>query len=389
MKYKTVSTIAAILLAVLCAVWTTGCASAIFAGSLLCWRCELATMKTSLDGTVVDENGVPLDDVSLVARYSYPTWDYTDEETKTERRTVDGEFDIWKLGYNEAELSFHKDGYYSQRYKFRGSFGPSNDDVNTLKQHDMRVVLRKKGPRAPLYLLTERQLNYDMGNGTKTICDLTDSDGPKMVRVALDEKPETAKYMELDFKRDDKGEIELRDFPGILKSTGEPVKYPAVFIFRFHSDDPDDGLRLIDEGESYMEQHPFDGTVPNVDFDRKQILERQSGQERDRNTFASFSDFHNTASEDGYTLREVAIPVEQLITMEKKDDTVFVSWSGAPRFMFLKCGGRYGKASLICVYSGGRNVSTGYGELGDKFNPHFSFNLFLNKEPGDTNLTSY
>ena len=389
MKHRLFLIAAALCAVVLCAVWTTGCAASIYVGTLLYNRCELATMETSLDGTVVDENGESLDNVQLVARYSYPSWDYMDDETKTERRTVDGEFDIWKLGYDRVELNFSKDGYYSQRYKFRGTFGFSNYDMNTLKQHDMRVVLRKKGPRAPLYQLTERVLNYNMGNGTRTICDLADPGGPKLVRVALDGKPETAKYMELDFKRNDKGEIELREFPGILKSTGEPVTYPAVFIFRFHSDDPDDGLRLIDEGESYMEQHPFDGTTPHADFDREQILERQAGLERDRNVFASFEEFHDTAPEEGYTLREIAIPVEQMITMEKDNDVVFVSWNGGQRFMFVKCGGRFGKVSICRVYSGGRNVSTGYGELGENFDPHFFFNLFLNKNPGDTNLTCY
>lgn len=88
-------------------------------------------------------------------------------------------------------------------------------------------------------------------------------------------------------------------------------------------------------------------------------------------------------------IREIAIPVEQMITMEKDNDVVFVSWNGGQRFMFVKCGGRFGKVSICRVYSGERNVSTGYGELGENFDPHFFFNLFLNKNPGDTNLTCY
>ena len=99
-----------VCLAILCAVWTTGCAATIFAGALLVDRINLATLKTSLDGTVVDETGVPMKDVKLVARFSYPTWDYTRTKTKTERQTIDGKFDIWKLGYNDVDLSFYKMG---------------------------------------------------------------------------------------------------------------------------------------------------------------------------------------------------------------------------------------------------------------------------------------
>lgn len=93
-------------MALFCAVWTTGCAATIFAGVLLVDRINLATLKTSLDGTVVDETGEPMKDVNLVARFSYPTWDYTRTKTKTERQTIDGKFDIWKLGYNDVDLSF-------------------------------------------------------------------------------------------------------------------------------------------------------------------------------------------------------------------------------------------------------------------------------------------
>ena len=93
-----------VCMALLCAVWTTGCAATIFTGALLVDRINLATLKTSLDGTVVDETGVPMKDVKLVARFSYPTWDYTSSKTKTERHIIDGKFDIWKLGYCDVDL---------------------------------------------------------------------------------------------------------------------------------------------------------------------------------------------------------------------------------------------------------------------------------------------
>ena len=122
-KHSSLRLFLPVCMALFCAVWTTGCAATIFTGALLVDRINLATLKTSLDGTVVDETGVPMKDVKLVARFSYPTWDYTRSKTKTERHIIDGKFDIWKLGYCDVDLSFYKVGYEADDYHLHGGFG--------------------------------------------------------------------------------------------------------------------------------------------------------------------------------------------------------------------------------------------------------------------------
>jgi len=404
-KHSSMRLFLPVCMALFCAVWTTGCAATIFTGALLVDRINLATLKTSLDGTVVDETGVPMKDVKLVARFSYPTWDYTRSKTKTERHIIDGKFDIWKLGYCDVDLSFYKVGYEADDYHLHGGFGLVENEENTLKQHDMRVVMRQIRPPAhpPIRLRTLQHLyeatdlRYDMKRKERRVLAFRSSKPvmPEYTFVPFGQKPDESQYLELDFLRDEQGGIVTREFPGAVDSRGETVKYPAIFLIRLHSDDPDDGFVLFEEGKSLAEQNHFDGKIRKWndysgemhevhDLHKQIIRDCSAAQSRMQDHFMEL------APEDGYTRREIAIPIEEIVRIWDYGETIKTTWYSPYRFAFLRVGGRYAK--ILFMFGGtidGRAKEVDSGELGDDFRAFIYYNVYLNPEKGDRELKEF
>ena len=121
-------------LAVLCAVWTTGC--------------------YGINGVVVDENGAPMKDIRLRVEYKYPpsllfdkNWEGLSED---KRLTIDGEFSVRKIRWHglrkgaAARLYFSKEGYYTEIYDSYKDFETDEDRQKTPGWRDMRVVMRKR-----------------------------------------------------------------------------------------------------------------------------------------------------------------------------------------------------------------------------------------------------
>ena len=177
-----------------------------------------------------------------------------------------------------------------------------------------------------------------------------------------------------------------REFPGVVNQKGESPKYPAVFIFRFHSDDPDDGMCIMEDG-GYLQDHPFDGkpldsrTYQKLEKEESKILSGQMAKLRARSL-----ERRSEAPKDGYTLREVSIPVEEMLQIIGSDGKQFsVHWRGGYRWMYIRSGNHYGKFSIT---SDLRGVTSGvdYGALNEKYRCTFHFELYMNRKPGDTNL---
>ena len=191
----------------------------------------------------------------------------------------------------------------------------------------------------------------------------------------------------LHFQRDEHGEIVTREFPGVVNREGESPKYPAVYIFRLHSDDPEDGMIVMEDG-GYLKDHPFDG---------KPIADRQAYQKRSREENKIVDDEWKKlrpldrrfeAPKDGYTLKEVSIPVEELLLITGSGKSFSVHWRGGYRWMWFRCGNHYGKFSVKCG-EGGTSSGVDLGALNDKLECFFHLELYLNLKPGDTNLRSF
>lgn len=363
-----------------------------FAAMMNGFKDNLDNLETDIRGTVVDEDGKPLEDVRMEVRFEKPEFPFmTKSEHKVENSKVSGKFEIRKKGYSNVEIKFHKEDYYFEEFRFHGGFGMIEDEENTLKQPDLRVVMQKRTPRADLGEAGDR-LVYDVAKQTRNYCDLSnplgsgEKNGVRMVSIPLDEKPRAYKYLELDFLRDENGEIVTREFPGVVNQKGESPKYPAVFIFRFHSDDPDDGMCIMEDG-GYLKDHPFDGkpldsrTYQKLEKEESKILSGQTAKLRARPL-----ERRSEAPKDGYTLREVSIPVEEMLQIIGSDGKQFsVHWRGGYRWMYIRSGNHYGKFS---VTSDLRGVTSGvdYGALNEKYRCTFHFELYMNRKPGDTNL---
>ena len=356
---------------------------------------NLDELEIDIKGTVVDEDGKPVENVRLEIRYEKPVLPYmTDNKYEVERRVVSGDFEIKKKGFNDVELKFSNQEYFLESFHFHAGFGMGENEENTLKQPALRVVLEKRLPTAEISDLQREKLEYNLSRKRKTYCDLDgavsgkNGNGQvKMVTIPLDEKPKAGKYLELDFQRDEHGEIVTREFPGVVDQKGESPKYPAVYIFRLHSDDPEDGMIVMEDG-GYLKDHPFDG---------KPIADRQAYQKRSREENKIVDDEWKKlrplerrfeAPKDGYTLKEVSIPVEELLLITGSGKSFSVHWRGGYRWMWFRCGNHYGKFSVMCGEAG-TSSGVNLGALNDKLECFFYLELYLNLKPGDTNLRSF
>ena len=151
---------------------------------------------------------------------------------------------------------------------------------------------------------------YNIKDETKQVCEIWLSENGDVrdyqkKTIDSDALPESTRYFDFDFKRYENGNI-VYGSQYNTKSYYNGAPCPVAFIVRFHSDDPDDGLILMQGSASDMTQKDFDIRS-------------------------------NTAPETGYTVREIEIPMETNRDVEYYARRIYV---------FLKCGDHYGKAEI-------------------------------------------
>ena len=366
-------------------------------------------------GTVVDEKGAPLDGVTVGVSYwePYPKlflllrggWpDSPDPDGKSILRhmTVDGEFRVRdKALFRRGEVEhiyFAKEGYYSEKYDINQKYEVLADGKKVSQWSGMRVVMRKKPP-PPKKVRTLKRVTtgvwYDMAERKKRILAFSTNRFSGKAEVVLrdvpfGQEPQATRYFELDFLRDERGEIVLREFPGVVDDWGDPIQYPAVFIVRLHSDDPDDGILLVGEGESVPEKNPFDGNVRPFGDGREFDKERELFRKELTRKPDPFLQEQTMAPEDGYTRREISIPIEEVIRVWDakglKACTLRVY-----RTAFLRIRGHYAKACLYYT-NGFSDIRLGPVDseaFGRKSYWRIQFDMYLNPKEGDRHLSEY
>ena len=346
MKYKSVSTIAAIL----CLGLTTG---------LLCSSCKTGTVLLmnaddnlrisssgfDIRGTVTDEDGNPLDGVTMEMAFSRVNTASFRSENLNETETVDSAFHVQRKGWTELQLTFWKDGYFPERLAFDSPW-LEKGKKRYVEEDGVQVRMVKMGPIAKLYRTRTSdsiRLKYDFKQESGAICDLSmlqaseeldrrQYENIEATAFKLESGPEATKYLELDFRRDENGEIVFVSLPGAL------APCPAELIVRLHSDDPGDGMILLNELD------------PDITEDK--VYKK-----------------YNTAPETGYDRKEIAFALtDQWHELDK-----------STYFVYLKCGNHYGKARI-------RNLNI---EIHRTFESAKAFiALHINRVPGDRNLTS-
>ena len=263
-----------------------------------------------LQFTITDNDGKPLDGVKMELKRERPKLPLLsgEWERKMENgKTVGSKFRIQEKGWTKLELTFTKDGYYLESRMY--SINILSDALDgtrpkLLMKEDIQVILYKGVPIADL-CGTNGRLVYDFEKGRKTLCDLSafgkKPDKPKKTAVSEDDeeddydeaeedeeeyveeeikiemksvdlktKPELTKYIELDFKRDENGEVL---FDGMLRDT----PCPATFIIRLHSDDPGDGFIPVDKlGPGFIRPEEYDKrytTAPETGYQKELVFD--------------------------------------------------------------------------------------------------------------------
>ena len=243
--------------------------------------------------------------------------------------------------------------------------------------------------------MTTMDVWYDMARRKKRIYEFSMSSFSGSLEVysrdvPFGQKPEAARYFELDFLRDERGEIVLREFPGVVDDWGDPIQYPAVFIVRLHSNDPDDGILLVGEGESVPEKNPFDGTIRSFgngrEFDEERTLFRKGLTDAP----TRFLKERTMAPEDGYTRREISIPIEEVIRIWAANGLKACSLL-VYRTVFIRAAGHYAKAYLYYA-NGYSDIQLGPVDseaFREKSHWEFQFDMYLNPKEGDRHLSEY
>ena len=269
------------------------------------WEAFIADQQKTLDATefdlqftITDTDGKPLDGVSVEIEQDRPVLQQLLSgkiETKKEKKTVDSRFRIQAKGWPSLELTFMKDGYYIETRRYHINFMPNDSrdlgpdgKPKLVMKEDIQVVMYKGVPAAELVGTTRGTLQYDFEKGMRTVADLSafdkktekpkkttvsEEDGEEeeeedeeeyvekkirieMKSVDLKAKPKASKYIELDFRRDEKGDVL---FDGMLQDT----PCPASFIIRLHSDDPGDGFVAVDQlGSGFVRPEEYDKRYP-------------------------------------------------------------------------------------------------------------------------------
>lgn len=289
-----------------------------------------------LQFTITDTDGKPLDGVKVEMRLERQVPGLIlsggSESKKLEEKTVDSKFRFQEKGWTKLELMFKKSGYHIEDRRYTINIMPNNPDElgpdgkpKTVMREDIQIQMYKGIPAADL-TGTSGVLQYDFEKGQKTVCDLSmfdkKPDKPKktavsengeekgrkigMKQIDLKTKPEATKYIEVDFRRDENGEVL---FDGMLRDT----PCPASFIIRLHSDDPEDGFIVVDKfGPGYVRPEEYEKNCP-------------------------------TAPETGYKK-------ELVFDLGKKSADGKYTYEDIHTFAFVKCGQHYGKVFFNPIY---------------------------------------
>ena len=295
-----------------------------------------------LQFTITDADGKPLDGVKVEMRLERPVVKLLlsggSESKKPEEKTVDSKFSIHEKGWTRLELMFKKSGYYLENRYYNINFMPNSSDElgpdgkpKLVMKEDVQVVMYKGVPPGDL-TGTRGTLRYDFEKGTRSIFDLSAFDKKtektkkttvsdddekdeeeyvKKIRIGMKQidlktKPEQTKYIEVDFRRDENGEV-------LFDGTLGDAPCPSSFIIRLHSDDPDDGFIVVDElGPGFVRREEYEKRCP-------------------------------TAPETGYKK-------ELVFDFGKKSADGKYTYNDIHTFAFVKCGQRYGKVFIDPVY---------------------------------------
>ena len=292
----------------------------------------------NLKGAITDADGTPLDEVEMEIKYSRPTLPFMDKtESKTELKTINSTFNVIIAGYSDISLLFYKEGYYVETLNLTNDFLQKDKKKEAFSiSKDLHIKMIKRGTAAPL-IGTMGVIKYDFKNSSKVICDLSmlnQKDQKVLIKRIDFSGQQGGKYIDLDFRRNGNGDILYEKATSTYK-----IQYPLHYLLRFHSDEKDDGLILIND---------LNPELTLEDFERK----------------------FNTAPEKGYK-KEIVIDLG-----ERKSDGNF---SFVQLYVYIKCGNYYGKAVLRPI-----NVSTSRTSIdfiGTKIE------IYMNKKPGERNLT--
>ena len=370
-------------------------------------------------GTIVDESGAPLDGVTVGVRYYVPppfpkffnllfytrwpdTPSWNQDKSIYQTMIVDGEFRVRdKALFRRGEVEriyFVKEGYYTEEYGIDQKYEVTADGEKVFQWSDMRVVMRKEPPPPRKVRTLDHETTdviYDMAKRRNHFIEfyVTPFSGCFDVYsryVPFGKKPEATRYFELDFLRDEWGEIVLREFPDVVDKWGVPIQYPAVFIVRLHSDDPDDGILLVGEGESVPEKNLFDGNIRPFGDGREFHKESELFRKALTRKPDPFLQEQTMAPEDGYTRREISIPIEEVIRIWDANGLKACSLR-VYRTAFLRIRGHYAKA---CLY-----YTNGFSDIrlgpvdSEAFRENsywrIQFDMYLNPKEGDRHLSEY
>ena len=317
MKHKTVWIIALVAMPLLAAVFilhaqTNDRETEAWSSFINDMQSRIDAAEFDLQFTITDTDDKPLNGVKVEIRWSRPVPKLAlsggMESENEEEKTVKPTFHIHKKGWTGLELTFRKSGYYIEQRGYGIEFMPDQSDElgpdgkpKTLIREKIQVKMYKGVPAADMDG-TRGMLQYDLEKGQKTVCDLSlfgkkqekpkktaiseedeeDEDGEydeeeekeeeeeegkiNMRTIDLKTKPEPTEYIELDFKRDEKGEIL---FDGMLG--GRPC--PASLIIRLRSDNPDDGFVLVDQLKS--------GFVRRDEYDKRYQTAPETGYKKE------------------------------------------------------------------------------------------------------------
>ena len=324
---------------------------------------------------ITDADGKPLNGVTMELERKRPRIPLLsgEWEKKTEKKTVDSKFRIQEKGWTGLDLRFLKDGYYleDRSYVFdiiammnsaeaslhAVSNSTVEDEQKLRMKEDIQIKMFKGVPAADL-VGSSGTLIYDFEKGRKTVFDLSAFDQKpekpektkktavsaeddeleeeeeyeeertiEMKSFDLKTKPELTKYIELDFKRDENGEVL---FDGMLQDT----PCPASYIIRLHSDDPEDGFVAVDQlrpgfvnWTEYEKRYP---TAPETGYRKELVFDfGKRGAEKRNYQFAFVKCGQHygkisvwPAAQDGKarTILQVRVRIESLVLNRKEGD---------------------------------------------------------------------
>ena len=304
---------------------------------------RLESSGFDIKGTVMDSEGALLNDVKMDIVLSSPILPYmTSSKNVTRTKSVNSEFSVYEKGVTSIVLSFSKKGYYSERRSFSSSIF-EEDPSKIMQKHNIQVKMIKRGNPAELICFYQK-ISSVIKEDRKDICDLSVlqkksiEEGDSISMKSIDPKTKLdTKYIELDFNRDEKENI-------VYDSKYRERPCPSSFVIRFHTNDPDDGLILMNDQDPLITQHDFKTA-------------------------------YNLAPEEGYIRKEI------MIKLGEKESNGNYPCENNTTFIFLKCGKHYGRAII-------NGLSIDYSKDEIK-SVSARVQMDINRKEGDRNLTEF